>query len=81
MNWQSTFFTDGLHFNADGQQAVLKLLVETIDQHLPHLRYEPSCSLVNDVGTSCGQLTCGLERFTVTCRHRVVRHWAQHAVS
>ena len=38
INWRSTFFNDGLHFNPDGNQAVLKLLLEVIDSELPHLR-------------------------------------------
>ena len=39
ISWEATFFTDGLHFNMDGQQAVLKLLLELIASKLPHLTY------------------------------------------
>ncbi|KAK9815163.1 hypothetical protein WJX73_009257 [Symbiochloris irregularis] len=38
IGWEATFFNDGLHFNRDGQQAVLKLLLEVLDSNIPQLK-------------------------------------------
>ena len=37
-DWKG-LFVDGLHFSPEGQQAVLKLVLKTIDKSLPHLRH------------------------------------------
>ena len=39
-DWKG-LFVDGLHFSPDGQQAVLELVMKTIDKTLPHLRHGP----------------------------------------